>query len=95
MCRTLDFSEEMRSLGFPHPISLESFRTPNFPLVEAALRWLACSLEPEAALAGGGGTMEERVALVTHAVAFFVSWLLLLLSVETSVPLGEEVFFLE
>ncbi|XP_048482762.1 clusterin-associated protein 1 [Plutella xylostella] len=68
-----NFSEEMRSLGFPHPISLESFRTPNFPLVEAALRWLACSLEPEAALAGGGGSMEERVALVTHAVAFFLS----------------------
>ncbi|CAG9092920.1 unnamed protein product [Plutella xylostella] len=63
----------MRSLGFPHPISLESFRTPNFPLVEAALRWLACSLEPEAALAGGGGSLEERVALVTHAVAFFLS----------------------
>lgn len=69
----LDFSEAMRVLGFPEQISLESFRSPNWALLEACLRWLAARVEPDAALAGGRATVEQRVAMVTHAVALFVS----------------------
>lgn len=63
----------MRVLGFPKPISLESFRTPNWDLMEECLRWLAARVEPDAELGGGKQTVEQRVALVTHAIALFVS----------------------
>lgn len=69
----IDFSEAMRSLGFPQLISLESFRSPNWPLVESCSRWLAARVEPDALLAGGADTLEQRVALVTHATELFVS----------------------
>ncbi|XP_072931586.1 clusterin-associated protein 1 isoform X2 [Epargyreus clarus] len=68
-----NFSEAMRALGFPQAISLESFRSPNWELVESCLRWLAARLEPDAALAGGHATVEQRVAMVTHAVELFHS----------------------
>ncbi|XP_053607441.1 clusterin-associated protein 1 isoform X2 [Plodia interpunctella] len=68
-----NFSEAMRALGFPRPISLESFRTPNWEMVEECLRWLAARVEPDAVLAGGRETMEQRVALVTHAISLFHS----------------------
>ncbi|XP_038212172.1 clusterin-associated protein 1 [Zerene cesonia] len=68
-----NFSEAMRALGFPKPISLESFRTPNWELVEACLRWLAARVEPDAVLAGGKDTVEQRVAMVMHAVELFHS----------------------
>ncbi|CAG9584310.1 unnamed protein product [Danaus chrysippus] len=68
-----NFSEAMRSLGFPQLISLESFRSPNWPLVEACSRWLAARVEPDALLAGGADTLEQRVALVTHATELFHS----------------------
>ncbi|XP_075973074.1 clusterin associated protein 1 [Anticarsia gemmatalis] len=71
-----NFSEAMRVLGFPKPISLESFRVPNWELMEECLRWLAARVEPDAELAGGAGgkdTVEQRVALVTHAITLFHS----------------------
>ncbi|XP_050671155.1 clusterin-associated protein 1 isoform X2 [Leptidea sinapis] len=67
-----NFSEAMRDLGFPHHISLESFRTPNWELLEVCLRWLAARVEPDAVLAGGRETLEQRVALVIHAIELFV-----------------------
>ncbi|CAH2106832.1 unnamed protein product [Euphydryas editha] len=68
-----NFSEAMRALGFPHQISLESFRNPNWELVESCLRWLAARIEPDATLAGGKESVEQRVAMVTHAVELFHS----------------------
>lgn len=35
-----DFTEMMRSLGYPRLISMENFRSPNFPLVGEVLIWL-------------------------------------------------------
>ena len=69
----IDFSEAMRALGFPHQISLESFRNPNWDLVDECLRWLASRIEPDATLAGGKESVEQRVAMVTHAIELFVS----------------------
>ncbi|XP_045487779.1 clusterin-associated protein 1 isoform X2 [Pieris rapae] len=63
----------MRVLGFPEHISMESFRTPNWDLLDSCLRWLAARLEPDAVLAGGKDTMERRVAMVMHAVEIFHS----------------------
>ncbi|XP_028032315.1 clusterin-associated protein 1 [Bombyx mandarina] len=68
-----NFSEAMRVLGFPKPISLESFRIPNWELVEECLRWLAARVDPNAVLAGGRGSVEQRVSIVTHAVSLFHS----------------------
>ena len=34
------FTDMMRALGYPRLISLENFRTPNFPLVAEILEWL-------------------------------------------------------
>lgn len=36
----LDFTEMMRALGYPRLISMENFRSPNFPLVAEVLKWL-------------------------------------------------------
>ena len=36
----LDFTEMMRSLGYPRLISMENFRHPNFSLVSEILTWL-------------------------------------------------------
>ncbi|CAH3999351.1 clusterin-associated protein 1 [Pieris brassicae] len=68
-----NFSEDMRALGFPEHISLESFRTPNWDLLDSCLRWLAARLEPDAVLAGGKDTVEQRIAMVMHAVEIFHS----------------------
>ena len=35
-----DFTEMMRALGYPRLISMENFRSPNFPLVAEVLIWL-------------------------------------------------------
>jgi clusterin-associated protein 1 len=34
------YIETMKSLGYPRPISLDNFRTPNFELVADCLQWL-------------------------------------------------------
>lgn len=36
----VDFTEMMRALGYPRLISMENFRSPNFPLVAEVLIWL-------------------------------------------------------
>jgi hypothetical protein len=44
--RHADFTEMMRALGYPRPISMENFRNPNFELVADVLRWLVGSKIP-------------------------------------------------
>ena len=36
----VDFTEIMRALGYRQLISVENFRTPNFPLMADVLFWL-------------------------------------------------------
>ncbi|KOB70149.1 putative clusterin associated protein 1 [Operophtera brumata] len=67
-----NFSEAMRVLGFPKPISLESFRIPNWELMEECLRWLASRVEPDSSLPRAS-SMEQRVSLVSQAIALFHS----------------------
>eukprot|EP00842_Homolaphlyctis_polyrhiza_P002003 jgi/Hompol1/2803/HPOL_003027-RA len=40
------FTEKLRGLGYPKPISMESFRTPNFELVADILYWLVKNYDP-------------------------------------------------
>ncbi|XP_045497797.1 clusterin-associated protein 1 [Colias croceus] len=66
-----NFSEDMRALGFPRPISLESFRIPNWELLELCLRWLVARVEPEMILRGDKNSIEQRVIMAAHAVQLF------------------------
>ncbi|XP_063380851.1 clusterin-associated protein 1 isoform X2 [Cydia fagiglandana] len=68
-----NFSEAMRALGYPRQINMESFRNPNWEAVEECTRWLAARVEPDVELRGGRADAEQRVALVTHAIALFHS----------------------
>ena len=40
------FAELMRALDYPRPISMDNFRTPNFPLVADIMFWLVLRYDP-------------------------------------------------
>lgn len=58
------FTEMMRSLGFPRLISMENFRTPNFPLVVEVLKWLVKRYDPNADLPADVDTEQDRVIFI-------------------------------
>ncbi|CAH8620864.1 unnamed protein product [Schistosoma intercalatum] len=58
------FTEMMRSLGYPRVISLENFRTPNFPLVAEILRWLVCRYDSYADLPSRLDSEQDRVLFI-------------------------------
>ncbi|VDP42834.1 unnamed protein product [Schistosoma margrebowiei] len=58
------FTEMMRSLGYPRVISLENFRTPNFPLVSEILRWLVCRYDSYADLPSLLDSEQDRVLFI-------------------------------
>ncbi|VDP42988.1 unnamed protein product [Schistosoma mattheei] len=58
------FTEMMRSLGYPRVISLENFRTPNFPLVAEILRWLVCRYDFYADLPSRLDSEQDRVLFI-------------------------------
>lgn len=68
----LDFTEMLRALGYPHLISMESFRTPNFSLVAEIINWLAKRLDSDADIPTEVNTEDERVALIRAAAQFMV-----------------------
>lgn len=69
----LDFTEMMRALGYNRLISMENFRTPNFPLVAEILVWLVQRFEPDADIHTEFETEEDRVMLVRSVAQFMVS----------------------
>lgn len=56
-----NFSEYMKTLGYHRIVSLENFRTPNFPLVADALLWLCERYDPGAEIPDVIQTEKERV----------------------------------
>ncbi|CAH8659535.1 unnamed protein product [Schistosoma rodhaini] len=62
------FTEMMRSLGYPRVISLENFRTPNFPLVAEILRWLVCRYDSYAELPSRLDSEQDRVLFIKTAI---------------------------
>lgn len=62
----------MRSLGYPRLISVENFRTPNFPLVAEILIWLVKRYEPQADIPTDTHLEHDRVFLI-KAVAEFMA----------------------
>lgn len=65
----------MRALGYNRLISMENFRTPNFPLVAEILIWLVHRFEPDADIHTEFGTEDDRVLLVRSVAQFMVSTL--------------------
>ncbi|XP_077130706.1 clusterin-associated protein 1 isoform X1 [Ranitomeya variabilis] len=67
-----NFTEMMRALGYPRLISMENFRSPNFPLVSEVLIWLVKRYEPNMTLPVDVDTEQDRVFFI-KAVAQFMA----------------------
>ncbi|XP_075230586.1 clusterin associated protein 1 isoform X1 [Lycorma delicatula] len=65
-----NFTEMMRALGYSRLISMENFRSPNFPLVAEILIWLVNRFDPDADIHNEFDTEEDRVLLVRTAAQF-------------------------
>mmetsp|Transcript_17883 Transcript_17883/g.44341 ORF Transcript_17883/g.44341 Transcript_17883/m.44341 type:complete len:404 (-) Transcript_17883:337-1548(-) len=59
-----NFTEIMRSLGYPRLISIDNFRTPNFELVSEILVWLVNRYDPSLDIADSIETEADRVFLL-------------------------------
>lgn len=68
-----NFTEQMRALGYPRPISMENFRTPNFDLVADILRWLVKRYEPTADISEGVSNRQDRVIFLKSAAQIMQS----------------------
>ena len=62
----------LRALGYPSLVSMESFRTPNFPLVAELLVWLAKRFDPDVDIPLDINTENERVRLIRNVAQFMV-----------------------
>ncbi|KAI5105704.1 clusterin-associated protein 1-like [Silurus meridionalis] len=67
-----NFTEMTRALGYPRLISMENFRTPNFPLVAEILLWLVKRYEPQMEIPSDVDTESDRVFFI-KAVAQFMA----------------------
>ncbi|KAM9845467.1 LOW QUALITY PROTEIN: phosphatidylinositol polyphosphate 5-phosphatase type IV-like [Aulostomus maculatus] len=67
-----NFTESMRVLGYHRLISMESFRTPNFPLVADILLWLVKRFNPQMCIPADVAKESQRIALI-RAVAQFMA----------------------
>ncbi|XP_078692870.1 clusterin-associated protein 1-like isoform X1 [Branchiostoma floridae x Branchiostoma belcheri] len=68
-----NFTEMMRALGYPRLISMENFRTPNFPLVAEVLIWLVKRYEPNADLPMDVDTEQDRVIFIKSVAQFMAT----------------------
>eukprot|EP00002_Diphylleia_rotans_P024677 TRINITY_DN4879_c0_g1_i4.p1 TRINITY_DN4879_c0_g1~~TRINITY_DN4879_c0_g1_i4.p1 ORF type:complete len:398 (+),score=109.17 TRINITY_DN4879_c0_g1_i4:187-1380(+) len=67
-----NFTEIMRALGYPRPISMENFRTPNFVLVADILYWLVQRYDPSLELSDDIETEADRVRFIKEIVQVVV-----------------------
>ncbi|XP_063235119.1 clusterin-associated protein 1 isoform X1 [Bacillus rossius redtenbacheri] len=68
-----NFTEMMRALGYTRIVSMENFRSPNFPLVAETLAWLAERFDPDADVPTDTSTEQARVALVRSIAQLMAS----------------------
>ncbi|XP_064641238.1 clusterin-associated protein 1-like isoform X2 [Lineus longissimus] len=73
MERQQDFTEMMRALGYPRLISMENFRTPNFPLVAEVLKWLVKRYDPNADIPTDVDTEQDRIIFVKSVAQFMAT----------------------
>ncbi|RZF34580.1 hypothetical protein LSTR_LSTR015740 [Laodelphax striatellus] len=67
-----NFTEMMRTLGYPRLISMENFRSPNFALVAEIVIWLSKRFEPDAEMQihSAYDTEQDRVLLIRSVAQF-------------------------
>ncbi|KAL2643354.1 hypothetical protein R1flu_010941 [Riccia fluitans] len=63
----------MKVLGYPHAISMDSFRTPHFELVADCLHWLIMRYNPSADLDTDISVESRRVAFLKRAAHILLS----------------------
>ncbi|ESP03905.1 hypothetical protein LOTGIDRAFT_230213 [Lottia gigantea] len=68
-----NFTEMMRALGYHRLISMENFRTPNFPLVAEVLTWLVKRFEPNADVHPDIDTEQDRVIFIKTVAEFMAT----------------------
>ncbi|KAK7063299.1 Clusterin-associated protein 1 [Halocaridina rubra] len=68
-----NFAEILRALGFKRLISVENFRSPNFPLVAEILEWLVKRFDPNADLPTDTDTEQDRVIFIRSVAQFMAS----------------------
>ena len=62
------FTEIVRTLGYPHPVGIDSFDTPNFGLMADLLHWLATLYDPEIVVLSELNNEHGRVEFVRGIV---------------------------
>lgn len=67
-----DCAEMLRALGFRRLISVENFRSPNFPLVAEILTWLVHRFDPKADLPTDTDTEQDRIIFIRSVAQFMV-----------------------
>ncbi|CAH0374840.1 unnamed protein product [Pelagomonas calceolata] len=60
-----NFAEMMRALGYQRLVSVENFRSPNFPLVASTLYWMVQRYDPDIVMSDNIETEEARVHFLT------------------------------
>ncbi|KAL8569544.1 Clusterin-associated protein 1 [Nucella lapillus] len=68
-----NFTEMMRALGYPRLISMENFRTPNFPLVAEVLKWLVKRYDPNTDVHPDIDTEQDRVIFIKSVAEFMAT----------------------
>ncbi|XP_076439962.1 clusterin-associated protein 1-like isoform X2 [Babylonia areolata] len=68
-----NFTEMMRALGYHRLISMENFRTPNFPLVAEVLQWLVKTYDPNADIHPDIDTEQDRVIFIKSVAEFMAT----------------------
>ncbi|RHY82376.1 hypothetical protein DYB35_002093 [Aphanomyces astaci] len=68
-----NFTEMMRALGYPRPVSVENFRKPNFELVSDLLYWMAKKYDPSSSVTEEIDTEEDRIVFLTSVTSEFHS----------------------
>lgn len=68
----IDLIETLRVLGYPNLVSMESFRSPNFPLVADLLIWLSKRFDPETEITPDISSEDDRVKLIRNVAEFMV-----------------------
>ena len=68
-----DFSEHMKTLGYPSALSIDSFRQPNFPLVASLLLFLLHRYDPTLIPPEDISTQPSRIAFVQSITSLLQS----------------------
>jgi len=68
-----NFTEMMRALGYPRLISMENFRSPNFPLVAEVLKWLVLRYDPNIDVPMDVDGQNDRVIFIKSIAQFMVT----------------------